>query len=57
MSSNPRIHSLEQKHQTLEAELSDLMTRPSVTDDQIAAIKRKKLQLKDEIGRLRLEAA
>ena len=57
MSSNARIHSLEQKHQTLEAELSDLMASPSVTDDQIAALKRQKLQIKDEIGRLRAEAA
>ena len=57
MSSNARIHSLEQKHQSLEAELSELMSRPSVSDEQIAVLKRKKLQLKDEIGRLRLEAA
>jgi hypothetical protein len=44
---------LERKHRSLEAELHDALTHPSVDDLKIAELKRKKLILKDQINRLR----
>ena len=36
-------------HHALEAELAEAMAHPASSDSEIAAIKRKKLKLKDEI--------
>lgn len=44
---------LQRKHQALEREIQDALTRPSVDDIKVAELKRKKLQLKDEIAKLR----
>ena len=44
---------LERKHRTLEGELHDALTHLSTDDLRIVELKRKKLQLKDEIERLR----
>ncbi len=44
---------LERKHDTLERELHAATTCPSADDAKVAELKRKKLQLKDEITRLR----
>ncbi|MCO5145132.1 MAG: DUF465 domain-containing protein [Aquamicrobium sp.] len=44
---------LELKHQLLEAELSEMLQHPSVDDLELAKLKRRKLQLKDAIARLR----
>ena len=44
---------LERKHQTLESELADALAHPSVDDMTIAELKRRKLQVKDEIARLK----
>ena len=44
---------LERKHQALEREIQDVLTRPSQDDTRLAQLKRKKLNLKDEITRLR----
>lgn len=44
---------LEQKHRLLEAELSEMLQHPSVDDLELAQLKRRKLQVKDAIARLR----
>lgn len=41
------------QHHALEAELAEAMAHPASSDAEIAAIKRKKLKLKDEIEALR----
>lgn len=40
------------QHRVLETELAEAIVHPASTDTEIAAIKRKKLRLKDEIARL-----
>ncbi len=47
---------LEQKHRALEAELDEARAHPAVDDLRVAELKRQKLQLKDEIERLRHQA-
>ena len=44
---------LEARHQALEDEISEALTHPSSDDMRIAELKRRKLQVKDEIARLR----
>ncbi len=44
---------LERKHQALEREIQDALTHPSTSDLKLAELKRRKLQLKDEITRLK----
>jgi hypothetical protein len=44
---------LERKHQALEREIQDALTHPSISDLRLAELKRKKLQLKDEIAKLK----
>jgi hypothetical protein len=43
---------LEQKHRALEQELAEALDHPSTDDLKLAELKRRKLQLKDEIARL-----
>jgi hypothetical protein len=40
------------QHRVLESELAEAMAHPASSDAEIAAIKRKKLRVKDEITRL-----
>jgi hypothetical protein len=44
---------LEKRHHALEKEIEDALTHPSVDDLVVTELKRKKLQLKDEIARLK----
>jgi hypothetical protein len=44
---------LERKHQALEREIQDALAHPSTNDLKLAELKRRKLQLKDEITKLR----
>ena len=44
---------LERKHEALEREIHDAVTRPSSDETRVAKLKRRKLQLKDEMSRLR----
>jgi hypothetical protein len=44
---------LERKHQALEREIQDALAHPSTNDLKLAELKRKKLQLKDEIAKIR----
>jgi hypothetical protein len=47
------LSELERKHQALEREIQDAIAHPSIDDLKIAELKRRKLQLKDEIVKLR----
>ena len=53
MSIQAHLAELERKHQALESELADALAHPSVDDMTIAELKRRKLQVKDEIARLK----
>ena len=53
MSIEAHLAELERKHQALETELADALAHPSVDDTTIAELKRRKLQVKDEIARLK----
>ena len=44
---------LERKHEALERELHDAVVRPATDTARVAELKRRKLQLKDEIYRLK----
>ena len=57
MSIQAHLAELERKHEALENELSDAMAHPSVDDITIAELKRRKLQVKDEIARLKHDAS
>ncbi|MDB5559453.1 DUF465 domain-containing protein [Enterovirga sp.] len=47
------LSELERKHEALERELHDVTGRPSTDSARLAELKRRKLQLKDEIYRLK----
>ena len=47
------LSELERRHQALEREIQDAMSHPSSDDLKVAELKRRKLQLKDEITKLR----
>mgnify|MGYP001410892822 FL=1 len=49
MNPTSSLSDLIEQHHVLEAELADAMAHPASSDAEIAAIKRKKLKLKDEI--------
>ena len=48
---------LERRHQALEEEITEALTHPSSDGLKIAELKRRKLQVKDEIERLRIGAS
>ena len=50
MSSKSLAELLDQ-HRALELDLAEAIAHPASTDEEIAAIKRKKLRLKDEIAK------
>jgi hypothetical protein len=52
MATSTHLAELEQRHRTLEDELSEALQHPSVDDFTLAELKRRKLQLKDEMARL-----
>jgi hypothetical protein len=56
MAIESHLAELEKRHQALEQEILDALNHPSTDDLQIAELKRRKLQVKDEIARLRQEA-
>ena len=57
MALDAHIQSLEQKHQQLEDRLAELTASPSTNSLEVKDVKRQKLQIKDQISRLRQEAA
>lgn len=56
MAIQAHLAELEKRHQALEDELADALAHPSTDDTTIAELKRRKLQVKDEIARLRHDA-
>ena len=57
MAMQSHLAELERRHQALDAEITEAMAHPSVDDLRIAELKRRKLQVKDELARLRQEAS
>jgi len=57
MSMQSHLAELERKHQALEDEITECLTHPAVDDLRIVELKRRKLQVKDEIARIRHNGA
>ena len=57
MAMQTHLAELEQRHRALEAELAEALAHPSIDGLQIAELKRRKLQLKDQIARLQNEVS
>jgi hypothetical protein len=53
MSIQSHLAELERRHRALEDEIAEALAHPSTDDLKIAELKRRKLQVKDEIERLR----
>jgi hypothetical protein len=53
MTIQAHLTELEKRHRKLEDELAEAMAHPSIDDLKIAELKRQKLQVKDEIARLK----
>ncbi len=56
MAIEAHLAELEKRHHALEQEINEALAHPSADDLKIAELKRKKLHVKDEIARLKLEA-
>ncbi len=52
MAIQAHLAELERRHQALEQEINEALAHPSIDDLKIAELKRRKLQVKDEIVRL-----
>lgn len=50
-----RIEALNARHAALEDQLAELLKRPSAGTEEIAAIKKEKLEIKDELALLQRE--
>jgi hypothetical protein len=57
MTTEGHIAALERRHRELERQIDDEMTHLSHDDMMIAALKRKKLEIKDELKKLQAAAA
>jgi hypothetical protein len=57
MSIEAHLAELERRHRALEDEIAEAIAHPSTDDVTISQLKRKKLQVKDEIERLKHDAA
>ncbi len=56
MAIQSHLADLERRHRALEDEIAEAQLHPSVDDLAIAELKRRKLQVKDELTRLKHEA-
>jgi hypothetical protein len=56
MAIESHLAELEKRHEALKTEIYEALTHPSSDDLEIAELKRRKLQIKDEIERLRHDA-
>jgi len=54
MSMQAHLAELEKRHRALDTEISEALTHPSTDDLRIVELKRRKLQVKDEIVRLQV---
>jgi hypothetical protein len=57
MAMQAHLAELERRHRALENEISEALAHPSADDLKLLEMKRRKLQLKDEIARLRQDAS
>ena len=57
MAMQSHLAELERRHQALDEEITEALAHPSIDDLKIAELKRRKLQVKDELARLRQEAS
>jgi hypothetical protein len=57
MSNQAHLAELERRHRALEQEINEALAHPSIDDLKLAELKRRKLQVKDEIARLRQDAS
>lgn len=57
MSPDVHLEELKARHRALEDEISDALAHPSTDDTKIAELKRRKLQVKDEIARLQSQVS
>ena len=57
MAMQAHLAELEKRHEALEREIQTELHRPSGDDLKVVTLKRKKLQLKEEIERLRGKSA
>ncbi len=57
MAMQAHLAELERRHRALENEINEALAHPSADDLKLAEMKRRKLQLKDEIARLRQDAS
>ena len=57
MSIQSHIAELEQRHTSLELQIEEALQHPSIDDLILTDLKRKKLHVKDELMRLKSEAA
>ncbi|WP_274627289.1 YdcH family protein [Arvimicrobium flavum] len=55
MSLASHLEELQRKHSEVEREIDEAMLHPSVDDLDIVTLKRRKLALKDQIERLKVE--
>jgi hypothetical protein len=53
MAMESHLAELERKHQALEKEIEDALNHPGTDNLTLADLKKRKLQLKDEISRLK----
>ena len=53
MSMQSHLAELEKRHQALEEEINEALAHPAVDNLKVVELKRRKLQVKDEIARLR----
>lgn len=53
MSTQSHVAELEQRHRSLENQIADALAHPSTDDLIIAELKRRKLQVKDELARVK----
>ena len=57
MSIEAHLAELERRHKALEDEIDEALAHPSTDDLKIAELKRRKLQVKDEITRLKQDSS
>ena len=55
MTIQAHLAELERKHRALEDEIAEAMTHPSTDDLKLLELKRRKLLVKDEIQRIRID--
>ena len=57
MSIQEHLVELNAQHQALEEEIADAVAHPSTDDAKIVELKRRKLQVKDEIARMQASSS